>query len=129
DTWDAINEAVIMPVFEAEENGITPLARARGRVAMMRLAFGEARAADPSATLLLNDFDLSSAYEILIEAALEAGIRIDALGLQTHMHQGYRGEERMTSILDRFARFGLPLHLTETSLVSGELMPPEIVDL
>ena len=32
-------------------------------------------------------------------------------------------------MLDRFARFGLPLHLTETTLVSGHLMPPEIVDL
>ena len=27
DTWDAINEAVIMPVFEAEDNAITRLAR------------------------------------------------------------------------------------------------------
>ncbi|MEB2620591.1 1,4-beta-xylanase, partial [Kocuria rosea] len=31
--------------------------------------------------------------------------------------------------VDRFARFGLPLHLTETTLLSGDLMPPEIVDL
>ena len=129
DTWDAINEVVIMPVFEAEDNAITPLARARGRIPMIRLAFEEARAANPSATLLLNDFDLSSAYECLIEGVLEAGIRIDAIGLQTHMHQGYRGEEAMLAIVDRFARYGLPLHLTETSLVSGELMPPHIVDL
>lgn len=129
DTWDAINEVVIMPVFEKEENGLTRLARARGRIPTIRLAFEEARAANPGATLLLNDFDLSSAYECLIEGVLEAGIRIDAIGLQTHMHQGYRGEEAMLAILDRFARYGLPLHLTETSLVSGEVMPPEIVDL
>jgi endo-1,4-beta-xylanase len=129
DTWDAINEVVIMPVFDKEENGITRLARARGRVPMIELAFEEARAANPSATLLLNDFDLSADYERLIEGVLEAGIRIDALGLQTHMHQGYWGEETMIAMVDRFARFGLPLHLTETSLVSGELMPPEIVDL
>jgi len=32
-------------------------------------------------------------------------------------------------MLDRFARFGLPLHLTETSLVSGHLMPADIEDL
>src|SRR5690625_2218065 len=32
-------------------------------------------------------------------------------------------------MLDTSARFGLPLHLTETTLLSGELMPPEIVDL
>jgi hypothetical protein len=60
---------------------------------------------------------------------LEAGIPVDAIGLQTHMHQGYRGEEYMRATLDRFARFGLPLHMTETSLVSGHLMPPEIKDL
>ena len=44
------------------------------------------------------------------------------------MHQGYRGEEYL-GVLDRFARYGLPLHLTETTLVSGDLMPPDIVDL
>ncbi|GAA0484526.1 beta-xylanase [Paractinoplanes deccanensis] len=128
-TWDAINEAVIMPVFANGDNAITPLARSKGRIAMVRLAFEEARAADPGATLLINDFDLSSAYECLIEGVLEAGVRIDAIGLQTHMHQGYRGEEYMGRMLDRFARYGLPLHLTESTLVSGHLMPSEIEDL
>jgi GH35 family endo-1,4-beta-xylanase len=129
DVWDAINEAVIMPVFDNGDNAITPLARARGRIFMVRMAFEEARAANPSATLVLNDFDLSSAYECLIEGVLEAGVQIDAIGLQTHMHQGYRGEDEIRHTLDRFARYGLPLHMTETTLVSGELMPPEIVDL
>ncbi|GIF23980.1 GH35 family endo-1,4-beta-xylanase [Actinoplanes tereljensis] len=129
DVWDAINETVIMPVFSNGDNAITPLAWDRGRIAMVRMAFEEARAANPGATLILNDFDLSSAYEILIEGVLEAGIRIDAIGLQTHMHQGYRGEEYMQKTLDRFARFGLPLHMTETTLLSGDLMPAEIQDL
>jgi len=129
DTWDAINEAVIMPVFTAEPNAVTPLAFDRGRIAMVRLALDAARAANPRVTLLVNDFDLTSAYECLIEGLLAAGLKIDALGLQTHMHQGYRGDEATTAMLDRFARFGLPLHLTETSLVSGALMPSDIVDL
>ena len=129
DTWDAINEVVIMPVFDKEENGITRLAREKGRIAMIRMAFEEARAANPGATLLLNDFDLSSAYECLVEGVLEAGIEIDALGLQTHMHQGYWGEETMLAMVDRFARYGLPLHLTESTLLSGHLMPADIVDL
>jgi len=129
DTWDAINEVVIMPVFDNGDNAITPLARARGRIPMVRMAFDEARAANPHATLLLNDFDLSSAYECLIEGVLEAGVHLDAIGLQTHMHQGYWGEETMLAMVDRFARYGLPLHLTETSLVSGDLMPAHIVDL
>ncbi len=129
DTWDAINEAVIMPVFTAEDNGITRLCRELGRIPTVRLAFEEARTTNPSATLLINDFDLSTAYECLIEGVLEAGVQIDAIGLQSHMHQGYWGEEKTLRTLDRFARYGLPLHLTESTLVSGELMPREIVDL
>lgn len=129
DTWDAINEVVIMPVFTAEDNAITRLAHARGRFAMLRLAFEEARETNPDVFLLINDFDLSTAYECLIEGMLDAGIVPDAIGLQTHMHQGYRGEEEILAITDRFARFGLPLHFTETSLVSGDLMPGQIVDL
>ncbi|MCU1411242.1 MAG: 1,4-beta-xylanase [Rhodoglobus sp.] len=128
-TWDAINEVVIMPVFENGENGITPLAQKLGRVGMVRLAFEEARAADPTATLHLNDFDLSPAYERLIEEVLAAGIRLDGIGLQTHMHQGYRGEDEVLAIVERFARFGIPLHFTETTLVSGDPMPADIVDL
>jgi endo-1,4-beta-xylanase len=129
DTWDAINEVVIMPVFTKEDNAITRLAAVRGRVEMVRLAFETAREANPAARLVLNDFDLSADYEQLIEECLAAGIAIDALGLQTHMHQGYHGEAVVTSTVDRFARFGLPLQLTETTLVSGDLMPAHIVDL
>ncbi|MDR2973545.1 MAG: endo-1,4-beta-xylanase [Propionibacteriaceae bacterium] len=129
DMWDAINEVVIMPVFEAEENNVTKLAYLKGRIAMVRMAFEEARAANPQATLVLNDFDLTSAYECLIEGCLEAGIGIDAIGLQTHMHQGFRGAPQLLDKAEKFARFGLPLHFTESSLVSGQLMPPEIVDL
>lgn len=127
--WDAINETVIMPVFANGDNAITPLAAARGRQHLIRLAFDEARAANPDATLVINDFDLSADYERVIEEALTGGVGIDAIGLQTHMHQGYRGEDEILSIVDRFARFGVPLQLTETTFVSGHLMPPEIEDL
>ena len=129
DLWDAINEAVILPVFTAEENAVTRLAQTKGRVEMVRMAFETARAANPTARLVLNDFDLSADYEHLIEECLAAGIDIDAIGVQTHMHQGFRGEDQITDILDRFGRFGLPVQMTETTLVSGHLMPPEIVDL
>ena len=51
----------------------------------------------------------------MIEECLDAGIAIDAIGLQTHMHQGYRGEDRIAEVLERFSRFGLPLQMTETT--------------
>ncbi|MCL3777114.1 MULTISPECIES: endo-1,4-beta-xylanase [unclassified Actinomyces] len=129
DMFDAINEVVIMPELTAEDNAITPLARRLGRVGMVRLAFETAREANPDVFLLLNDFNMSQRYERLIEDCLEVGIRIDALGLQSHMHQGYWGEDRTLEVLERFSRFDLPLHLTESTLVSGHLMPPEVVDL
>jgi GH35 family endo-1,4-beta-xylanase len=129
DTWDSVNESVIAPLFTKEANAITRLTRDRGRLHVLRLTFEEALAANPQAKLLLNDFDLSAAYECLIEAVLEAGLPVTALGLQTHMHQGFRGEDALNDLMERFARYGLPLHFTETTLVSGHLMPPEIVDL
>jgi GH35 family endo-1,4-beta-xylanase len=129
DMWDVINEVVIMPIFDKYDNGITRICRELGRIPMVRMVFEAAREANPHATLLLNDFDMSAAYECLIEGVLEAGITIDALGLQSHMHQGYWGEEKTLGILDRFSRYGLPIHFTETTIVSGDLMPAEIVDL
>jgi GH35 family endo-1,4-beta-xylanase len=45
------------------------------------------------------------------------------------MHQGYWGVEKTQEILERYSRFNLPLHFTENTLVSGKIMPPEIVDL
>jgi endo-1,4-beta-xylanase len=133
DTWDIVNEAVIMPRFENEPDGvrnaITRLCEMYGRVEFIRMAVDEARATNPDATLVLNDFDLGPDYERLIGEVLDAGVRIDAIGLQSHMHQGYRGEQQVHEICERFARFGLPLHWTETSLVSGDLMPRHIDDL
>jgi GH35 family endo-1,4-beta-xylanase len=129
DTWDVINEAVIMPIYDRYDNGITRICKEMGRIKFIRTMFDTARACNPGAVLLLNDFDLSPAYDILIEGCLEAGIQIDVIGIQSHMHQGYIGVERTLKILERFERFNLPIHLTETTLVSGHLMPPEIVDL
>jgi GH35 family endo-1,4-beta-xylanase len=129
DLWDAINEAVILPVFTAEENAVTRLAQSKGQVEMVRMAFEEAHAANPAGRFVLNDFDLSADYEDLIARCLDAGIQIDAIGVQTHMHQGYRGDDAITAILDRFGRFGLPVQMTETTLLSGEPMPAHIVDL
>ena len=128
--WDVINEVVIMPIFDKYDNAVTRICRdSLGRIGIVRDTFAAARVANPSASLLLNDFDMSAAYECLIEGCLEAGIKIDAIGLQSHMHQGWWGVEKTLGVLKRFARYNLPLHMTETTLVSGKIMPPEIVDL
>ena len=129
DMWDVINEAVIMPIFDKYDNGITRLCQEMGRINMVKAMFETARAENPSAILLINDFDVSPAYDILVEGCLEAGIKIDVIGIQSHMHQGYWGVQKTLKVLDQFTRFNLPIHFTETTIVSGHLMPPEIIDL
>jgi GH35 family endo-1,4-beta-xylanase len=96
---------------------------------MIREVFNVAREANPRAVLLLNDFDLSTKYEILIDGCLQSGIPIDIIGIQSHQHQGYWGAEETYKILERYSQFGLPLHFTENTIISGDLMPPHIVDL
>jgi len=129
DMWDVINEAVIMPVFNRYDNGITRICKEMGRIQTIKTMFETARAENPDAIFLINDFDTSVAYDILVEGCLSAGVKFDAIGIQSHMHQGYWGVEKTLEILERFSRFNLPIHFTETTLVSGQLMPPEIVDL
>ena len=129
DMWDVINEVVIMPVFDRYDNAVTRICREYGRVNLVKEVFAAAKAANPDAVLLINDFNLSEDYARLIDECLEAGVPIGAIGLQTHQHQGYMGIEKLEMIIRRFERFGLPLHFTENTLVSGHLMPPEIVDL
>jgi len=129
DMWDVINEAVIMPLFNRYDNAITRICKERGRIKLIRDLFKEARAASETATLLINDFETSESYDILVEGLLEAGVPIDVIGIQSHMHQGYWGIEKTHEILERFSRFNLPLHFTETTLISGKIMPREIVDL
>jgi endo-1,4-beta-xylanase len=124
-----VNEAVIMPVYQARPSPIVPLCAELGAVEIIRRAFAAARAAAPGATLVLNDFDVTEKYEQLIEKCLAAGIDIDVIGIQSHMHQGYWGAERTQAVLEHFHRFNLPIHFTENTILSGTLMPPEIVDL
>ena len=129
DIWDVINEAVIMPVFDRYDNAVTRICREYGTLTLVKEVFAAAKTANPDAVLLINDFNLSGSYADLIDSCLEAGVPISAIGLQTHQHQGYMGREKLEEILERFERFGLPLHFTENSLVSGHLMPGDIIDL
>ena len=127
--WDVINEVVIMPVFDKYDNAITRICKELGRVPLVRKVFEAAKETDPGAVLLINDFNTSKAYEHLIEDLLEAEVPISAIGIQSHQHQGYWGLDKLNDILERFSRFGLPIHFTENTLISGDIMPAHIVDL
>ena len=129
DMWDVINEVVIMPIFDKYDNAITRICKEKGRVGLIKEVFDRAHADNPDAVLLLNDFNTSINYEILIDGCLNAGVPISAIGIQSHQHQGYWGKEKLLEVLDRFSGFGLPIHFTENTLISGDIMPAHIVDL
>ena len=129
DMFDVINEVVIMPIFDKYDNAITRICKELGRVKTIKTMFDAARETNPNAKLLINDFNLSTNYQILIDGCLNAGVPIDEIGLQTHQHQGYMGAERLQEVLERYEVFGKPMHFTEITLTSGHIMPPEIEDL
>ena len=80
------------------DNGITRICKDLGRIKLVKKVFEEAKKADPGAMLLINDFNTSQAYEILIEGCLEAGVPISAIGIQSHQHQGYWGLEKLREV-------------------------------
>lgn len=123
DIWDVVNEAVIMPVFNKYDNAVSRIARRFGTVELVLKCFAAAREANPDAKLLINDFDLSDDYARLIRELLDRGCPIDAIGLQTHMHEGYRGRRAVDTYLERFSVFNLPLHFTELTILSGQIAP------
>ncbi len=129
DMWDVINEVVIMPVFDKYDNAITRICNELGQVKLVKTVFEAARQENPGAKLLINDFNTSPSYERLIEELLEAGVEIDVIGIQSHQHQGYWGAEKVHDVLRRFSRFGKPIHFTENTIISGDLMPAYIEDL
>lgn len=129
DMWDVINEVVIMPVFDRYDNAITRLCKEHGQVGLVKKVFDQAYKYNPNGTFLINDFNMSEKYAELIQACLDAGVPITAIGLQSHQHQGYWGKEKIEEVLERYERFNLPIHFTENTIVSGPKVPPEITDL
>jgi len=100
----------------------TAMWEATGRMEFTRECFARARKASPDATLLINDYRLDPGYERVIEQLVDGEGKplYDVIGLQSHMHGGVRSTEQLWSICERYARFGVPLHFTEMTLVSGD---------
>ena len=120
DRWDVINESVATPRHQPP-NPFVELCGRLGRTELIRRVFQQARQANPQATLVLNDFDVTPECENLLRQCLDAGVDFDVIGIQSHMHVGYWGPAKAWDVCSRFARFGKPLHFTEATLLSGPL--------
>ena len=59
-----------MPIFDKYDNAITRICKEKGRVGLIKEVFERAHENNPDAMLLLNDFNTSISYEILIDGCL-----------------------------------------------------------
>ncbi|MFV1965940.1 MAG: endo-1,4-beta-xylanase [Pirellulaceae bacterium] len=124
DRWDVVNEATHFdrPAFKDKAPKMTAMWEKAGRIEFTQECFKHARQANADATLLINDYRTDSEYEALIEKLVdEHGKPIyDVIGIQSHQHAASWDNRRIWDVCERFARFGVPLHFTETTFTSGE---------
>ena len=127
DTWDVVNEVTEWQRDEMWKKSpkLTELGRKFGEPELVKASFAATRVANPGATLLINDYILDDRYAALLDKlnAADGKPIFDAIGLQTHMHLYPEKYDEFSNaflwaVCERFARFGVPLHFTETTVVS-----------
>ncbi|MHC4518443.1 MAG: endo-1,4-beta-xylanase [Planctomycetota bacterium] len=128
DIWDVVNEATHYDREGPKERAprLTEAIAKMGVGEYVRAAFKKARQANPDATLLINDYRTDPAYadKVISKLVDQAGRPLyDVIGIQSHMHGQYWGAQRAWEVCERHAKFGKPLHFTETTVVSGPKKP------
>jgi len=111
--WDVVNEAI------DEDNGWRS-SRWLNIIGddYMEQAFRLARAADPDATLLYNDYNMHNPGKraFLVEVLrdyLDRGVPVDGVGLQGHVGLDYPDLEEWERSIATYAGMGLEVHITE----------------
>jgi endo-1,4-beta-xylanase len=120
--WDVVNEANSPDPKTGEGAWIAR----DGAASVVGTALGWARTAGQGApeTFLYNDFDTSEKNLALLTQLRKNGTLPDAIGIQSHMHSGVWSLADVWRRCEAFARFGKPIHFTETTVVSGPAPGP-----
>jgi endo-1,4-beta-xylanase len=120
--WDVVNEPTHLGRFKTR---LGEWAISMGAVPYVKEHLRLAREANPSATLLVNDYRTDPPYyAILDQLRDEEHLLFDAIGIQSHMHDGGWPLRKVWQTCDSYAKLGLPLHFTETTIVSGPRTGP-----
>ena len=123
DIWDVVNEATHFErdEFRRRSPKLTGMWDQVGRVEFVDQCFRAARAANPDATLLINDYRTDAKYAQVIDEMEknEGKLACDTIGIQSHMHSGTWNNRKIWEVCERFSRFGLPLNFTELTVLSG----------
>jgi len=116
--WDVINE----PFSNHEITDIL------GEESLVEW-FKAARKADPVVKLYINDYAIISGgggdsphrrhYEKTIRMLIDKGAPLDGIGMQCHFGNAVTAPAEILKTLDRFAKFGRPIEITEFDMKTG----------
>ena len=115
--FDGINETT---VSANSDNAIGRWVKARGAATVVNEVLNIAHVANSQAKLLYNDFNVSTDYEKLVADLQRLKAPVDALGIQSHMHAELWPVDKVWTVCETYARFGLPLDFTELTILSGK---------
>ncbi len=116
--WDVVNETI-------EEDGSfrqSPFYRILGEE-FIPLAFQYAHEADPEAELYINDYGMDhvgrrTTTARVVKQLLDRGLRVDAIGMQSHIGMDYPDLEAYETSLETFAALGVKVMITELDLTA-----------
>ena len=116
--WDVVNEAI-------EDDGSyrkSPFYDILGEE-FIPLAFQYAHEADPDAELYLNDFSMNrpakrEAYVKLIKQLKDRGLRIDGIGMQSHIGMDYPDFAEYEKSIEEFGKTGVNVMITELDMTA-----------
>ena len=109
--------------------------RRRAGTKYIEQALRWARAADPNAKLFYNDYDAeeintkSDAIYAMAKDFKKRGVPLDGIGFQTHITLKFDEPGKLASYaenLERFAKLGLDLHITEMDVRLDDSSPPSL---
>jgi endo-1,4-beta-xylanase len=118
DFWDVVNEAHYM--LNRPGKNWTPIeqfARSIGIQNYLAEHLNVARDANPKAKLILNDNRPDQQYFDMLQPLRQ---QFDVIGMQSHMHDGRWSMQKVVGFCDKFSKLGLPIHFTETTVLSGK---------
>lgn len=124
DLWDVVNEATHL-ADKPNKTKMADWAASLGAVPYVAEHLKAARAANPQATLLVNDYRIGPAYYKILDSLRDNGkLLFDTVGIQSHMHDGVWPLHKVWDTCDTYSKLGLPLHFTESTIVSGPRKGP-----
>jgi endo-1,4-beta-xylanase len=124
DIWDVVNEATHL-TDKPNKTKMADWAAAQGPVPYVAEHLEAARAANPRATLLVNDYRIDPPYYDILESLRHSGkFLFDIVGIQSHMHGGVWPLHKVWDTCDTYSELGRPLHFTESTIVSGPRKGP-----